>query len=112
VHPSPAQLQATYAELFGEAVRYERECPVVAFPQDKISFLSPAGFQARFPRIALPAISAEGWFAAAIFRVASRERVEGVLSQSAVDFSRTPTGSIVVPPSEAAGAVLEFLAPA
>ena len=112
VHPSPAQLQATYAELFGEAVRYERECLVVAFPQDKISFLSPAGFQARFPRIALPAISAEGWFAAVILRAASRERVEGVLSQSAVDFSRTPTGSIVVPPSEAAGAVLEFLAPA
>jgi catechol 2,3-dioxygenase-like lactoylglutathione lyase family enzyme len=112
VHPSPVQLQATYAELFGEAVRYERECLVVAFPQDTISFLSPRAFQARFPGIALPAVSSEGWFAAAAFRAASRKRVEDVLSQSAVDFSRTPSGSILVPPSEAAGAVLEFLAPA
>jgi hypothetical protein len=111
VHPSPAQLQATYAELFGEAVRYERECLVVALPNDTISFLSPGAFQARFPGIALPAISSEGWFAAAVFRAASRERVADVLSRAAVDFSRTASGSILVPPSEAAGAVLEFLAP-
>ena len=112
VHPSPVLLQATYEKLFGEAVRYERDCLVVALPADTISFLSPSAFQARFPAIALPAKSSVGWFAGAVFRAASRERVEGVLSGAAIKFSRTPSGSIVVPPNEAAGAVLEFLAPA
>ncbi|HEY3720800.1 MAG TPA: hypothetical protein VGL41_11760 [Roseiarcus sp.] len=40
----------------------------------------------------------------------SRKPARDVLSQAGVNFSRTPSGSIVAPPSEAAGALLEFVA--
>jgi hypothetical protein len=43
-------------------------------------------------------------------RVLSRKPARDVLSQAGVNFSRTPSGSIVAPPSEAAGALLEFVA--
>jgi hypothetical protein len=58
----------------------------------------------------LPAELSEGWFAGAVFRVGSLDQVESVLSRAAINFSRTRPGSIVVSPSEAAGAVLEFFA--
>jgi catechol 2,3-dioxygenase-like lactoylglutathione lyase family enzyme len=111
VHPSPVQLQATYTKLFGEAVRYNSERLVIELGEDEVGFMSPSAFQARFPDIPLSAQLSAGWFAGAVFRVGSLERVEDVLSQAGINFSRTSSGSIVVPPGEAAGAVLEFLEP-
>jgi catechol 2,3-dioxygenase-like lactoylglutathione lyase family enzyme len=108
VHPAPADLHETYAKLFGEAARYDLERLTVALGEDVINFVSPNAFQARFPGIPIPADISEGWFAGAVFRVASLQRVESVLSGAAVGFSRTGCGSIVVPPGEADGATLEF----
>ena len=110
MHPSPAQLQATYHDLFGATVRGDRDGVVVALGEDKASFLSPSAFQSRYPGLPLPSDLSKGWFAGGVFSVGSLQRVEGVLSGAGVNSMRTPSGSIVVPPAEAAGALLEFSA--
>ena len=109
VHPSPVELRVTYAKLFGEAVQYDRDRLVIKLGEDEVAFMSPGAFQARFSVLS-PVDLSKGWFAGAVFRVGSLEQVEDVLSRAGVDFSRTPSGSIVAPPSEAAGALLEFVA--
>ena len=109
VHPSPVELRATYTKLFGEAVQYDRDRLVIKLGEDEVGFVSPGAFQARFS-VPSPVDLSKGWFAGAVFRVGSLEQVEAVLSRAGVNFSRTPSGSIAVPPSEAAGALLEFVA--
>jgi len=109
VHPSPVELRATYTKLFGEAVQYDRDRLVIKLGEDEVGFVSPGAFQARFS-VPPPADLSKGWFAGAVFRVGSLEQVGAVLSRAGVNFSRTPSGSIAVPPSEAAGALLEFVA--
>src|SRR5271156_5679600 len=48
VHPSPVELRATYAKLFGEAVQYDRDRLVIKLGEDEVGFVSPRAFQARF----------------------------------------------------------------
>ena len=109
VHPSPAELRPTYEKLFGEAVRYDAERLTIALGEDEVGFVSPGAFQARFP-IPVSTDLSQGWFAGAVFRVASLERLAAVLSGADVETERTPRGSLLVPPREAAGAMLEFVA--
>jgi hypothetical protein len=105
----PTARSATYTKLFGEAVQYDRDRLVIKLGEDEVGFVSPGAFQARFS-VPLPVDLSKGWFAGAVFRVGSLEQVEAVLSRAGVNFTRTPTGSIAVPPSETAGALLEFVA--
>ncbi|HEY4924820.1 MAG TPA: VOC family protein [Roseiarcus sp.] len=112
VHPSPADLQATYIGLYGEtAVRADRDGLVVTLGGDKISFLAPQTFEKRFPTIAVPAdLSEAGWFAGATLRVRSLDKVASVLAAAGIAATRAPSGSLIVAPSEAANTLLEFAA--
>jgi catechol 2,3-dioxygenase-like lactoylglutathione lyase family enzyme len=110
VHPSPIRLRPTYVKLFGEAVRDDADGFLAALGDDKVSFVSPGAFHARYPDASLPSDLSDGWFAGAVFRVGSPGVVEDVLTQAGVAPIRTPAGSLVVPPAEAAGALLEFVA--
>jgi catechol 2,3-dioxygenase-like lactoylglutathione lyase family enzyme len=111
VHPSPADLRATYAKLFGEAaVRADDDGVIVALGADKISFLTPAAFHRRFPTIPTPRDISKGWFAGATFRVRSLEKAADVLAQAGVAAFRTPSGALVVAPSDSAETLLEFTA--
>ncbi|WP_158816296.1 VOC family protein [Methylocapsa sp. S129] len=109
VHPSPADLQATYVRLYGEAaVSIYADGLIVTLGGDKISFLAPEAFKRRFPAVAVPKDSANGWFAGATLRVRSLDKVAAILVGAGIAASRTPSGSLVVAPSEAANTLLEF----
>ena len=111
VHPAPADLQPTYAKLFGEAaVSASDDSLIVALGGDKISFLTPAAFKRRFPTIAVPEDISKGWFAGATLRVRSLEKVADILSGAGIPAVRTPPNSLIVAPSEAADTLLEFAA--
>ena len=112
VHPSPAELRATYVGLYGEAaVRADSDGLMVTLGGDKLSFLAPPAFQKRFPTIAVPpGLSEKGWFAGATLRVSSLEKVAATLAAAGVAAARTPAGSLIVAPSEAANTLLEFKA--
>ena len=111
VHPAPADLQPTYAKLFGEAaVSASDDSLIVALSGDKISFLTPAAFNRRFPTIAVPEDISKGWFAGATLRVRSLEKVADILSGADIPAVHTPSGSLIVAPSEAANTLLEFTA--
>ena len=111
VHPSPVDLKATYVGLYGEAVRADNDGLIVTLGGDKLSFLAPQAFQKRFPTIAIPAdLSEAGWFAGATLRVRSLDKVAAVLGEAGIAATRTPLGSLVVAPSEAANTLLEFAA--
>jgi catechol 2,3-dioxygenase-like lactoylglutathione lyase family enzyme len=111
VHPSPAEFKATYVGLYGEAVRADNDGLVVTLGGDKLSFLAPQAFQKRFPMIAVPTdLSERGWFAGATLRVRSLDKVDAVLTAAGIAAVRTPSGSLVVAPSEAANTLLEFAA--
>ena len=112
VHPSPAELRATYVGLYGEAaVRADSDGLMVTLGGDNLSFLAPPAFQKRFPTIAIPAdLSEAGWFAGATLRVRSLDKVAAVLGEAGIAATRTPLGSLVVAPSEAANTLLEFAA--
>jgi catechol 2,3-dioxygenase-like lactoylglutathione lyase family enzyme len=110
VHPSPADLKATYVGLYGEAaVRADSDGLVVTLGGDKLSFLAPQAFKRRFPTISVPAdLSEKGWFAGATLRVRSLDRAAAILAEAGIAATRTPSGSLVVAPSEAADTLLEF----
>jgi hypothetical protein len=52
----------------------------------------------------------KGWFAGATLRVRSLDQVASILSKAGIAAARTPSGSLVVAPSEAANTLLEFKA--
>jgi hypothetical protein len=109
VHPSPADLRATYARLFGEtAVRLDEDGLVCALGDDRISFLAPGAFKGRFPAVPIPVDLSAGWFAGATLRVRSLDKAAGVLLEAGVAATRSPSGSLVVAPSDAANTLLEF----
>jgi catechol 2,3-dioxygenase-like lactoylglutathione lyase family enzyme len=112
VHPSPSDLRATYAGLYGEpAVRADSSGVVVTLGGDKISFLTPPAFQKRFSTVAVPAdLTETGWFAGAVMRVRSLDKVAMILAAAGIVAARTPSGSLVVAPSDAANTLLEFAA--
>jgi hypothetical protein len=112
VDPSPSDLRATYAGLYGEpAVRADSNGVVVTLGGDKISFLTPPAFQKRFPTVAVPAdLTETGWFAGAVMRVRSLDKVAMILAAAGIVAARTPSGSLVVAPSDAANTLLEFAA--
>jgi hypothetical protein len=111
VHPTPADLRPTYAKLFGEAaVNASDDRLIVAVGGDKISFLTPAAFNSRFPMVAVPENISKGWFAGATLRARSLEKVASVLSRADIPAVHTPSGSLIVAPSEAAATLLEFVA--
>jgi catechol 2,3-dioxygenase-like lactoylglutathione lyase family enzyme len=106
---APADLHATYVRLYGEAaVHLDDDRLVVTIGDDKISFLGPEAFSRRFPSVAMPKDLSKGWFAGATLRVPSLDNVAAILSAAGVAMVRTPGGSLVVAPSEASGALLEF----
>jgi catechol 2,3-dioxygenase-like lactoylglutathione lyase family enzyme len=106
---APADLHATYVRLYGEAaVHLDDDRLVVTIGDDKISFLGPEAFSRRFPSVAMPKDLSKGWFAGATLRVPSLDNVASILSAAGVAMVRTPGGSLVVAPSEASGALLEF----
>ena len=108
VHPSPADLEATYARLFGAAARLDRDGLVVTLGGDAISILAPEAFERRFPGIPISADLSKGWFAGATLRVRALDKVAAVLAAAGVAATRTPSGSLVVAPAEAADTLLEF----
>jgi hypothetical protein len=111
-HPSPADLWPTHARLFGEsAAAVDEESLFLTLGNGAISILAPAAFKRRIPSVPIPADIDEGWFAGATFSVRSYAAVERVFSEAGVAIARTPAGSIVVEPSEAAHTLLEFSAP-
>jgi hypothetical protein len=106
---SPADLRAAYVRLYGAAaVHCDDDGLVVTIGGDKISFLTREAFTRRFPSIAIPEDLSKGWFAGATLRVPSLDKVAAILSAAGVASIRTPAGSLVVAPSEAAGALLEL----
>ena len=110
-YPAPADLRATYAKLYGEAaIHVDADRLVVTLGEDKISFLSPAAFKTRFPGIPVPGDLSKGWFAGAALRVRSLDTVAKILSEAGIAAVRTSSGSLVVPPSQAADTLLEFKA--
>lgn len=111
VHPSPADLRATYARLYGEAAaRLDHDGLIVTLGEDTISFLAPQAFANRFPTVAIPADLSKGWFAGATLRVRSLEKVAQIVSQAGVPAARSPAGGLVIAPSDAANTLLEFRA--
>lgn len=110
-HSSPADLRATYVGLFGEpAVGVDGDSLIVTLGADRISFLAPEAFRARFPSVPVAADLSRGWFAGATLRVRSPDKVAEILAEAGIAAARTPSGSIVVAPSEAADTLLEFAA--
>jgi len=111
VHPSPADLEATYVGLYDEAaIRSDADGLVVTLGGDTIGLLTPEAFTRRFPAIPVPADLSKGWFAGAPFRVRSLDRLAGILAGAGIAAVRAPSGSLVVAPAEAANTLLEFKA--
>jgi catechol 2,3-dioxygenase-like lactoylglutathione lyase family enzyme len=111
VHSSPADLAATYVKLYGEAAtRVDGDGLAVALGEDRICFATPQAFKARFPAVPIPSDLSKGWFAGATLRVRSLDQVASILSKAGIAAARTPSGSLVVAPSEAANTLLEFKA--
>jgi catechol 2,3-dioxygenase-like lactoylglutathione lyase family enzyme len=110
VHPSPADLHATYARLFGAAARLDSDGLTVTLGGDTIGILAPEAFNRRFPRIPIPADLSKGWFAGATFRVRALDTIATILVEAGIASARTPSGSIVLAPAEAANSLLEFTA--
>ena len=110
-YPAPGDLRATYAKFFGEAaIHVDAARLVVTLGEDKISFLSPAAFETRFPGIPVPTDLSRGWFAGATLRVRSLDTAAKILSEAGIAAVRTSSDSLVVAPSEAADTLLEFKA--
>jgi hypothetical protein len=106
---APADLRPSYAKFFGEqALRIDDDALVVTFGGDKIRFLSPAAFNRHFPAVPVPADISKGWFAGATLRVRSLDKVAAILAETGVAAVRSPSGSLVVSPSEAAATLIEF----
>ncbi len=110
VHPSPGDLRATYAGLFGAAVGVGADGLVVTLGGDAISILTPQAFGRRFPGIPIPADLSTGWFAGATFRVRALDKVAAIFAAAGVAAGHTPSGAIVLAPAEAAHTLLEFSA--
>ena len=108
VYSSPADLLATYVKLYGAAARADSDGLVVTLGGDKISFLAPEAFNRRFPTVPIPTDLSKGWFAGATLRVRSLDKVAAILSEQGAAAARTPSGSLIVAPSEAANTLLEF----
>jgi len=108
VHPGPKVLEAAYRGLFQGLVQVESDSLRVIVGGDTISLLSPAKFSARFPDVPLPPDLSRGWFAGTALRVRSLRATDEFLRQTGMPTTRTPSGSFVVAPAEAAGALLEF----
>jgi hypothetical protein len=109
VHPSPAELAETHRHVFGEkAISVAAEGFTITLGHDRISFLTPAAFTDRYPGIDVPANLADGWFAGAALRTKSLEAVSAALAQAGIKAARSPSGSLILAPKDAAGTLLEL----
>ncbi len=111
VHPSPADLEATYARLFGAAVPARSRRPGRHARRRYDQLPHAGGFRgSAFRRFPIPADLSKGWFAGATLRVLALDKVAAILAAAGVAAARTPSGSLVVAPAEAADTLLEFKA--
>jgi catechol 2,3-dioxygenase-like lactoylglutathione lyase family enzyme len=104
-------LEATagaYARIFADRLRYDGDRVVIDAGRAQITFCRPAAFAERFAPFGNQLSTAAPRLAALRLCAGSPERTQAVLSRHGVRHIATARGTLLVPPDEACGTVLEF----
>jgi hypothetical protein len=97
-----------YRRIFGDRVGQDRDGIRVAAGSAAIAFLTPVAFAERFAPIGAAVSAASPRVAALRLRTASVQRTQALLGAQGVRHVATALGTILVPPEEACGTILEF----
>jgi hypothetical protein len=106
----PDSVATAYGRIFGDRVSHDRDGVRIAAGSAVIAFLPPAAFGQRFAPFGTAIGSGLPRLAALSLRTGSLQRTQALLSAQAVRHVATSHGTILVPPDEACGTILEFAA--
>lgn len=102
-------LEQSWARVFGDHVRRTRTSMVIPAGSVAITFLTPQALGERFGDAARDVeVHAGPRLVALCLRIASTERLRRHLAEAGVAHDESASGSILVPPAEACGTLLEF----
>ena len=106
----PDPVARAYGRIFGDRVGQDRDGVRIAAGRAMIAFLPPAAFAARFAPFGAAIGTVSPRLAALRLRTGSLPRTQALLSAQGVRHIATSHGSLLVPPDEACGTILEFAA--
>jgi catechol 2,3-dioxygenase-like lactoylglutathione lyase family enzyme len=104
------EVAAAYRRIFGDRLRHDRDGVRIAAGTTEIAFLAPAAFAERLAPFGAAVEAAPPRLAALRLRTASLQRTQALLGAQGVRHVATATGTLLVPPEEACGTLLEFSA--
>jgi catechol 2,3-dioxygenase-like lactoylglutathione lyase family enzyme len=110
VAADPDRMAAAYRRIFGDRLRHDSEGVRIAAGGTVIAFLPPAAFAERLAPFGAAIESVSPRLAALRLRTASPQRTQALLGAQGVRHVATAHGTILVPPDEACGTILEFAA--
>jgi catechol 2,3-dioxygenase-like lactoylglutathione lyase family enzyme len=110
VAADPDRMAAAYRRIFGGRVGQDREGVRIEAGRAAITFLPPAISAERFAPTGAGVGAASPRLAALRLRTASLQRTQALLSAQGVRHIATALGTLLVPPEEACGTILEFAA--
>jgi catechol 2,3-dioxygenase-like lactoylglutathione lyase family enzyme len=106
----PDGVATAYGRVFGDRVSKDRDGVRIAAGRAAIAFLAPAAFAQRFAPFGAAIGSRSPRLAALSLRTGSLRRTQALLSAQVVRHVATSHGTLLVPPDEACGTILEFAA--
>jgi catechol 2,3-dioxygenase-like lactoylglutathione lyase family enzyme len=101
-------MAAAYGRMFGDRVAQDCDGVRIAAGGSVIAFLPPAAFASRFAPFGDAISTVSPRLAALRLRTGSLHRTQALLSAQAVRHIVTSHGTILVPPDEGCGTILEF----
>ena len=108
--PDPDDVARAYERIFGARVGHDCDGVRIDAGRAVIAFLPPAAFGVRFAPFGAAISAASPRLAALSLRTASLQRTQALLSAQGVPHVTTSHGTLLVPPDEACGTILEFAA--
>jgi Glyoxalase-like domain len=108
VAADPDGVAAAYRRIFGDRVRHDRGGVRIDAGSAVIAFVPPAAFAERFAPFGAAIEAASPRLAALRLRTASLERTQALLSAQGVRHVTRADGTLLMPPDEACGTIVEF----
>jgi catechol 2,3-dioxygenase-like lactoylglutathione lyase family enzyme len=106
----PDEVATAYRRILGDRVRHDRDGVRIDAGRAVIAFLPPAAFAHRFAPFGAAIGAASPRLAALRLRTGPLQRTQALLSAQGVRHVATAHGTLLVPPDEACGTILEFAA--
>jgi hypothetical protein len=103
-----ASIEKAYRPIFGDRIGRDAHGLAVSAGRARMTFLPPAAFATRFAPLATAVDAASPRLAALRLRTSSIGKTREILSASGIRHAETASGTLLVPPEEACGTILEF----